>query len=198
MEIAEAIIVEGTADKIKLQSIVSALVVATDGFDLFQNNEKMEYIKKLAKKCGIVVLTDSDRAGFLIRSHIKSCVAEGVVRHAYVPSIFGKERRKRKPSKEGLLGVEGMEAEVIINALKSAGCKFDGNNNEVPSVKRVTKVDFFEDGLSGAPNSAQNRKRLACEMALPVRISANALIDAINTLFGYDEYKVLVKKVVKP
>lgn len=198
MRVSEAIIVEGTNDKIKIQSLVDALVVTTDGFDLFRNREKMEYIKKLAQKTGIVVFTDSDRAGFLIRSYIKSCVTEGVVKHAYTPSIEGKERRKRSPSREGLLGVEGMDREVIINALKGAGCVFDGDDLKSPGTRKITKADFFEDGLCGGKNSTENRRRLARALSLPGRISANALLDALNTLVSYDEYKQLIKKVVKP
>lgn len=187
MKIKEAIIVEGIYDKIKLDSIIDAVVVTTDGFRIFKDKEKREYIKKLAQKRGIVLFTDPDRAGFLIRNHLKGLLSEGEIKQAFIPDIAGKEKRKQKASKEGLLGVEGVDKEEIINALRSAGCTIDGESLPRPE-KKVDMTDFYRDGFSGRDDSRERRNCLARRLGLPVRISSHALIDAINVLYGYQEY----------
>ena len=142
MVINEAIIVEGTYDKIKLGEAVEANIVTTDGFDIIHNKEKLAYVKALAKSCGIVIFTDSDKAGFRIRNYLKGQITEGRVLHAYAPDVQGRERRKHKSSKDGLLGVEGMSAEVVKNALLAAGCNTLGLKPERP----ITKFDLFTAG----------------------------------------------------
>ncbi|MBO4896986.1 MAG: DUF4093 domain-containing protein [Clostridia bacterium] len=188
MKISQAIIVEGTYDKIKLSGVVDALIVTTDGFDIINNKEKLSYIKTLAKTCGIVILTDSDRAGFLIRNHIKGAVSEGQVLNAYIPDVKGKEHRKRKPSKEGFLGVEGLTDEIIKNALISAGCTEDK-----PKSAGITKTDLYEDGLLGGNDSRNKRIEISEKLGLPGRLSANAFLDALNRLLSYDKYKEITR-----
>ncbi len=189
IKISQAIIVEGTYDKIKLSSIVDATVVKCDGFDIFQNREKQEYIKKLAAERGIIILTDSDRAGFLIRNFIKGFVHEGEVLQAFIPDVLGKEKRKKKPSKEGMLGVEGISPEIILSALQNAGAKSD------KEYKKVTATHFYEDGLSGGENSAALRRRVAEKIGAPKRISAKELLSAINALGGYEKYLKILEEI---
>ena len=193
MTIKETIIVEGTYDKIKLASIVDANIVTTNGFDILNNEEKLNYIQKLAKTCGIVIFTDSDSAGFRIRSYLKGTIKEGRVLHAYAPDITGKERRKRKASAEGLLGIEGLDAKVIVNALAAAGC---GNDAGKP-LRPITKLDLFEAGLAGGKDSAQKRRAFAAELGLPSRISSNSLVGALNSLMSYEDFSEKVKNNYK-
>jgi len=183
-KIKQSIIVEGTYDKIKLSSIFDTNIVTTDGFDVFKNREKQEYIKKLAENSGIIILTDSDRAGFLIRNFLKNIVKKGEVFHAYIPDVEGKERRKSKPSKEGFLGVEGIADDVLINAVKNAG-GIEGENKIIP----VTSVHLYEDGFIGGEESREKRKKLAKKLGVPGRISSKALVNAINALGGYEVYE---------
>lgn len=190
MKIHEAIIVEGKYDKIKLREIVDANIVTTDGFDIIHNKEKLAYVKKLAETCGIVILTDSDGAGFRIRNYLKGQIKCGRILHAYIPDIAGKERRKAKPSKEGLLGVEGINAGIVIKALLSAGC----NTLQEHSSKRlITKLDLYEVGLAGGKESAEKRRILAAEFGLPSRLSAKSLADALNSFISYEEFMKFYK-----
>ena len=192
MKISEAIIVEGIYDKIKLASCVDAFIVTTDGFDIINNKEKLDYIRKLAVKCGIVILTDSDRAGFLIRNYIKSSVNVGKVLNAFIPDIEGKEKRKRKSSKEGFLGVEGISSEIILGSLKAAGCSVDGKPMSKSDFLKA--VDLYSDGLTGGKQSSHMRKYIAKEMGLPARISSKELLNAINLFLDYNGYEELVKR----
>ncbi len=194
LKIKEAIIVEGTYDKIKLSGIVDATIVTTDGFDIYKNPKKAELIKQLAEKNGIVILTDSDRAGFQIRNYVKNIAGKGIVKHAYIPDIKGKEKRKDKPSKEGFLGVEGVSDEAIIRALADCGCT-DAKTDATEKTRPITKKDLFADGLSGNADSALLRKKLTRKLKLPDRISANMLLDVLNQLYSYEEYKDLVSKL---
>lgn len=191
MRIKQAVVVEGTYDKIKLSEALNAMVITTDGFDIMHNTEKLDYIRKLAKTCGIVVLTDSDRAGFMIRNFIKGAVPEGEVLHAFVPDLKGKEKRKKKPSREGLLGVEGMSADIIREALIKAGCREDSGKNK----EKITKTDFFENGLIGGDYSREKRDCLAKMLGLPKRISANGLLEAVNRFLSREEYKKTVTEL---
>lgn len=196
-KIKEAIVVEGKYDKNKLAQIVDAAIFETSGFGLFKDAEKRALLKKIAATRGIIVLTDSDSAGFVIRNHLRGILPKENVIHAYIPQIAGKEKRKSSPSKEGILGVEGIDDDTIINALKRAGATFvDGIETETSS-RKVTKTDFFEDGLSGSDYSSKLRKRLLKELAFPEYMTANALLEAINILLTYDEYKKLVDKMKK-
>lgn len=190
IKVDKVIIVEGKYDKIKLSSIVDAVIIETDGFGIFKDKDKQRLIRKLAQTKGIVVLTDSDSAGFKIRSFISSIVPPDCIVNAYIPDIFGKEKRKDAPSKEGKLGVEGVNTEVISAALNKVGIGYE--KTEDVQRKCVTNLDFFQDGLSGTENSKQNRRKLLAYLELPERMSAKGLLDVINLFFTYDEYKQAV------
>lgn len=199
IKLKEAIIVEGKYDKIKLSSIVDGLIITTDGFGIFKDREKRELIRLLAKKRGIIILTDSDSAGFLIRSHIKGFVTEGEIKNVFVPDIFGKEKRKTAPSKEGKLGVEGISREILESTLEKAGVINRQEQNEglsdQPKQRQVTKTDLFEDGLSGKADSKAKRTLLLSQLDLPERMSTNTLLEAINALYSYEEYKQALSRI---
>ena len=198
LKIKEALIVEGNYDKIKLDSIVDTLIVTTDGFRIFSNKQKIDFIRTLAQKTGIIVLTDSDRAGFIIRNYVKQGIKESNIKHAYIPDIFGKEKRKASPSKEGKLGVEGIDKQIIIDALITAGATVLGENDyapQKPQTHQITKLDLYNDGFSGTPDSAQKRRALLKLLNLPERISSNMLVGALNSLLSYEEYKQTLKKL---
>lgn len=195
-KIKEAVIVEGNYDKIKLSSFLDGIILTTHGFAVFTNPDFAETIRELSKKCGIVILTDSDSAGMKIRNFVKEVAKDGVVRHAYVPDIKGKERRKRHASAEGLLGVEGMSEEIIIAALKSAGCEID-NAKQSSKDSNITKADLFAMGLSGGANSAKLREALSKELNIPARISANMLLDVLNRLVTYEELVEIVQRIAE-
>lgn len=188
LHIKETIVVEGKFDKERLKGITDAPIICTGGFSLYNNKNIISSIRKMAEKTGIIVLTDSDSAGFRIRNYIKQCVGKrGVVKHAYIPSVEGKERRKRVPGKEGLIGVEGMTEEDLLKILETV-VTVEEVLKDADS-KPITKAMFFEDGLSGKDDSLQKRRQLAKVLGLPVRISANAMLDLLNSAIGYDEYK---------
>lgn len=194
ISVREVIVVEGRYDKNTLSQVVDATIMQTDGFGLFSDREKLGLLRALAKKRGIIVLTDSDSAGFLIRNHIKSAVSEGVVLHAYIPDIAGRERRKKSASKEGLLGVEGMRPEVIIEALRRAGATFGDNDGAVLQHKTITKADFYTLGLAGADSGAR-RAALKKKLGLPLRLTANGLLDVINVMYDRDEFIKLAENL---
>ena len=191
MKIKEVIIVEGKYDKIKLDSMLDATVIATDGFRLFKDKEKKELIKMYAQKYGIVILTDSDSAGFLIRNHLKGWVDTKYIKNAYIPEISGKEKRKEKAGKEGLLGVEGMTKEVILDALKKAGC----SETEGQVLTPVTKTDLFLAGLSGSANSDSKRKEFMKKASFPSKLSANAFLEAVNSFLGKEKFLEIIKEL---
>lgn len=178
MRVKETIIVEGEHDKKKLLSFLDADVLVTGGFQIFKDKEMQALIKKLSEKDGVVILTDSDRAGFIIRNFIKN-IAPNVM-HAYIPEIKGKERRKKEPGKEGLLGVEGIEKEIIINSLLSAGATID--EKTIESKKKYTKLDLYKLGLVGKEESRIKRREFLLKNGLPQKISANMLLEIINIL----------------
>lgn len=186
-KIKEAIIVEGTYDKIKLSSFIDGVIFVTGGFSVISNKKRMETIKTLAEDMGIVILTDSDTAGFKIRNYIKQSVSPHFVKHAYIPEIKGKEKRKTQPGKEGLLGVEGISQEIIIKALKEAGCEIDGQAKHINSSRPITKADLYILGLSGDKNSTKKRQTLSYALGMPSKISSNMLISVLNRLMTYDE-----------
>ena len=188
----QAIIVEGKYDKIKLGQIFDAVIVATEGFGIFKDEQKLNYLRLLAKTCGIIVFTDPDGAGLVIRNHIKSTVQEGTVYHAYVPDIPGKEKRKRVPGKAGLLGVEGVPDQLIIDAILSCGVQEGQGKGD-----QITKTDLFELGLSGGSGSSRLRKALAARLNLPSNISSNGLLDAINLLCTKAELEALVDELTE-
>lgn len=189
ISLRQCVIVEGKYDKQKLNRLVDATILTTDGFRIFRDREKRLLIRKLAEKNGVIILTDSDSAGFLIRRHIKSFVPADQIINVYIPEILGKERRKPFPSKEGLLGVEGMEDTVLLQALERAGitcCQ------TVPGPK-LTKLDLYQDGLSGGPDSCALRQRLLKKIGLPHYITANSLLALLNASMAPEEYRALMK-----
>ncbi len=185
--IKEAIIVEGTYDQIKLSGFLDAVIIKTNGFTIFKDEKKLETIKTLAKKTGIVILTDSDSAGFKIRNFIKQSISNGTVKHAYIPDICGKEKRKTEPSKEGLLGVEGVNDNIILDALKVAGCEIDGETINPENTRIIKKTDLYLLGLSGGENSTKKRNALCTALGLPSKISANMLVSVLNKLMSYEQ-----------
>lgn len=193
LHINGAVIVEGKYDKARIKNIVDCPVIVTNGFGIFSDKETQQLIRKYAQSGIIVILTDSDSAGFKIRGYIKGLVPELRIRHAYIPDVYGKERRKANPSAEGKLGVEGVSDDVIIRALKAClGADDVGNGS--PS-RRITKLDLFEDGFSGGRNSSRKRAELIARLNLPQRLPPNSLLDALNSIVGYDEYKALAAEI---
>lgn len=191
-KIREVIIVEGRYDKNTVSQAVDAVIIETNGFGIFSNKEKETLIRKLADKRGIIVFTDSDGAGFVIRNHLKGMLPKGTVKHAYIPDIYGKEKRKSSPSKEGKLGVEGMDKNIIVNALIRAGATFEDEHATAVNSEPITKADFYELGLSGKPGSEEMRRATAKKLSLPERISANALLDVVNALYSREEFIDLI------
>ena len=189
-KISLPIIVEGRYDKSALSGFIEGTVITTDGFSVFNNKEKQALIRRVAKD-GIIVLTDSDGGGKQIRAFLAGIIPKDKIHNLYIPQIEGKESRKRKASKAGTLGVEGMEKDVLLRLLEPFA---EGAVSE-KSNKKITKVDFFADKLTGCDNASENRARL-CEMCeLPNDMTPNALLEAMNLLYGYDRYKELVGKI---
>ena len=197
IKIKEVIVVEGRYDKNKLAQIVDTTIIETSGFGIFNNSEKRALLKKLCESRGVVILTDSDGAGFVIRNHLRGILPKEKVVHAYIPQIEGKEKRKTQVSKEGLLGVEGVSDEVIIDALKRSGVTFLDSFNENTDKKLITKTDFYDDGLSGKPYSSKLRIAILSECDLPKQMTANAMLEALNILLTYEDYKKLARKMKK-
>lgn len=187
----QAVIVEGKYDKITLENILDATIITTNGFNVFKNDEKRKLIRLLAQKCGIVVITDSDSGGAIIRSHLKQICPEGSITNVYVPQILGKEKRKLTPSKEGFLGVEGLDKQTLIDALARSG--ITGEECPIKKGKTITKSTMYDLGLSGSNNSAQMRKSLARYLDLPIDLSANAFLDCVNAVFEFDDFLKAVK-----
>ena len=192
--VKEVIVVEGRYDKNTLSQIFDAVIVETSGFGVFNNKEKLALLRRLAEVRGLVVLTDSDGAGFVIRNFLKGAIDPALVKQAYIPDIAGRERRKRAPSKEGKLGVEGMKPEVLIEALRRAGATLGG---EEPARRAggITKATLYELGLSGGPGSAEKRRALLKELDLPEKLSANALLDVLNALYTEAELREITGSV---
>ena len=193
LKIREAIVVEGRYDKNTLAQIVDAPILETKGFGLFKDPKQLELLRSVAKKRGLIVLTDSDGAGFVIRNHIKSAIPAKYLKHAYIPDVAGKEKRKAAPGKEGKLGVEGMSPEVLLAALKNAGATIEGESMAQEN-DRITKQDFVEFGLSGGLNASERRKRLQNRLHLPEHMSANALLQALNLLLSREELGEIVRE----
>lgn len=186
ISVKEVIIVEGRYDVNTLSQIVDATIVETGGFAIFKDREKQEMLRSLARRRGLIILTDSDGAGFVIRNFIQGIVEPKYIKNAYIPDIFGKERRKTSPSKEGKLGVEGMCPEHIINALRTAGATVD-DTVAMPQYLPISKADLYKLGLSGGEGSAQKRKILQKKLGLPEHLSSNALIKVLNIISSRDE-----------
>ena len=182
-KIREVIVVEGRYDKNALLQVVDATVVETGGFGVFNDKEKLAFFRRLAESRGLILLTDSDGAGFVIRNYLKGALPKDKIRQAYVPDVYGKERRKSKAGKEGKLGVEGMRPEVLLEALRRCGATFEGVETVTPA-PAITKADMMEKGLVG-PNSEQKRKELLQKLQLPGHMTANTLLEALNLLYEW-------------
>ena len=193
VKIREAIVVEGRYDKNVLSQIVDAPIFETRGFGIFRDRQQLALLRRAAERRGLIVLTDSDGAGFVIRNHLKSAIPARCLKHAYIPQIPGKERRKAAPGREGILGVEGMNPEIILTALKNAGATME--NGESHPDGEITKQDMMELGLSGGKDSASARERLMEELDLPRYMSANALLQALNMLMGLSELRQCMEKL---
>ena len=194
IKIKQAVIVEGKYDKIKLSGIIDAPIIQTDGFGIFKDKELQRMIRKLAEKRGILVLTDSDSAGFKIRSFIGSTVDQKDIIHAYIPDIFGKESRKTEPSQEGKLGVEGVSEKIIMQALANAGVLCEST---AEPERPITKLDLYELGFTGGEGSAQKRAALLRYYSFPSRLSANSLIKVLNCITTYDRFIEDVNHILK-
>ncbi len=185
IRLTQAVVVEGKYDKIKLSSVLDALIIETDGFRIFKDREKLALIKTLAETRGIVIMTDSDSAGFKIRSYIGGSLPSDRIFHAYIPDILGKERRKIKPSSEGKLGVEGVPKTEIIKALERAGVI----TTEAPvRTREITKSDLYEHGLTGGNGSKEKRTELLLKFGLPSRLSTNSMLSVLNAIMTYEEF----------
>ena len=191
VKIKEAIVVEGRYDKNTLSQIVDAPILETSGFGIFKDKAQMTLLRRVAETRGLIVFTDADGAGFVIRNHIKSAVPGKYLKHAYTPDVFGKERRKAAPGKEGKLGVEGMSREIILDALRKAGATIEGEDS-VPE-NQITKQDLMKLGLSGGPNSSELRLKLLKKLNLPERMSPNAMLQALNLLYSLEELTTIVE-----
>lgn len=189
IKIKEAIVVEGKYDKIKLSRLFDTLIIPTNGFDIYKNKTKLNMLRQVAEKNGIIILTDSDSAGFRIRNHIRNCLGDVPVKNAYIPEVEGKEKRKDTPSKEGFLGVEGIDDNVIIEAVMSQTQQVEKSDD------KITKTDFYELGLTGGADSAQKRAMLCKRLGLPVKISANQLISALNNLYTKEEFLEIISSL---
>ncbi len=195
-KIRETIVVEGRYDKNTVLQAVDANVIETNGFGIFTDSEKTKLLKRLAEKRGLIILTDSDSAGFLIRNHLKGTLSGLNIKHAYIPDIKGKERRKTAPSSEGKLGVEGMSKDVIISALRRAGATFDDEaSGDEKAHEPITKTDMYMLGLSGREGSIQKRRQLLKKLDLPERLSPNALLDVLNVLYKKEEFYSLTREL---
>ena len=194
IKIKQAIVVEGRYDKNTLSQVVDAPIFQTDGFGIMHDKQQIALLRQVAEKRGLIVFTDSDGAGFVIRNKLKSCIPGENLIHAYIPDVYGKERRKAAPGKEGKLGVEGMSPQVLIDCLLRAGATVVGE--ETPAqYGQITKQDMMELGLSGAANSSDKRKKLMKILNLPKHMSSNAFLQALNMLYSKEELLQLVDKL---
>ena len=194
LKIKEAIIVEGRYDKIKLKNLVDTTIIETNGFRVFSDKEKQTLIRKIAQTRGILVFTDSDSAGFVIRNFLRGAVDKSKIKHCYIPQITGKEKRKAHGSKEGFLGVEGVSDEVIIDAIRKSGATIIGEESQAQSGE-ITKSDLYRLGLTGRENSEKLRKALLKNLGMPSYLTTNAMLSAINCLYSLEELKNIVENL---
>ena len=194
VKIKEAIVVEGRYDKNTLSQILDAPILETSGFGIFKDKQRLSLLRRIAETRGLIVFTDSDGAGFVIRNHIKSAIPGKYLKHAYIPDIYGKEKRKAAPGREGKLGMEGMTKEVILESLRRAGATIEGEKS-VP-VRQITKQDLMELGLSGTPEASANRLKLLKHLNLPEHMSPNAMLQALNLLYTLEELEGIMKTLL--
>lgn len=195
VKIREAIVVEGRYDKNTLSQIVDAPILETSGFGIMKDKQQLHLLRQVAQTRGIIVFTDSDGAGFVIRNFLKGAIDTKYVKHAYIPDIPGKERRKSAPGKEGKLGVEGMKPEIILDALRRAGATIEGES--ISLKEQITKQDLMDLGLSGGPNSSEKRAKLLKKLDFPQHMSANAMLQALNLLYTMEELAAVVDTLEK-
>ena len=193
LKIREAIVVEGRYDKNTLSQIVDAPILETSGFGIFKDKEQMSLLRRVAERRGLIVFTDSDGAGFVIRNHIKSVITGKYLKHAYIPDVYGKEKRKAAPGKEGKLGVEGLAPQILIESLRRAGATIEGEDS--PGNKGITKQDLMALGLSGGANAGAKRLQLLKKLGLPERMSTNAMLQALNLLCSPEELKAILEQM---
>ena len=186
--VREVIVVEGRYDKNALRQVVDAAVVETGGFGVFSDRERLALLRRLAAERGLILLTDSDGAGFVIRNFLKGAIPKSQLKQAYIPDVYGKERRKAAPGKEGKLGVEGMPPAVLLEALERAGAVFEDGGASEEARRPVTKADFYALGLTGGPDSGAKRAALLQKLGLPERMTANGLLEAVNILYTREEF----------
>lgn len=198
LKLRQAIVVEGKYDQNTLRQLVDTAIFTTNGFTGMKDPALLRLLQKAAQTTGLVILTDSDGAGFLIRNTLKSALPETGVLHAYIPDLPGKEKRKTAPGKEGLLGVEGMTPEILLKALRDAGAEFADGSTPPPAREPITKQDLFALGLSGGPESAKKRAALLKALSLPAHMSANALLQALNVLFSREEFFTQARRLLEP
>ena len=194
VKIKEAIVVEGRYDKNTLSQILDAPILETSGFGIFKDKQQMALLRRIAETRGLIVFTDSDGAGFVIRNHIKSAIPGKYLKHAYIPDIPGKEKRKAAPGKEGKLGVEGMSREIILEALRRAGATIEGET-EKRTAGAITKADLMDLGLAGIPGSEEKRKKLMKRLDLPEHMSPNAMLQTLNLLYSLEELTSMMKEL---
>ena len=197
-KLRQAIVVEGKYDQNTLRQIVDTAIFTTNGFADMKDPALLRLLQQAAQTTGLVILTDSDGAGFLIRNTLKIALPETGVLHAYIPDLPGKEKRKAAPGKEGLLGVEGMTPEILLKALRDAGAEFADGSTPPPAREPITKQDLFALGLSGGPESAKKRAALLKALSLPAHMSANALLQALNVLFSREEFFTQARRLLEP
>lgn len=198
LKLRQAIVVEGKYDQNTLRQLVDTAIFTTNGFTGMKDPALLRLLRQAAQTTGLVILTDSDGAGFLIRNTLKSALPETGVLHAYIPDLPGKEKRKAAPGKEGLLGVEGMTPEILLKALRNAGAEFADGSTPPPAREPITKQDLFALGLSGGPESAKKRAALLKALNLPAHMSANALLQALNVLFSREEFFTQARRLLEP
>ena len=198
LKLRQAIVVEGKYDQNTLRQLVDTAIFTTNGFTGMKDPALLRLLQKAAQTTGLVILTDSDGAGFLIRNTLKSALPETGVLHAYIPDLPGREKRKAAPGKEGLLGVEGMTPEILLKALRNAGAEFADGSTPPPAREPITKQDLFALGLSGGPESAKKRAALLKALSLPAHMSANALLQALNVLFSREEFFTQARRLLEP
>ena len=193
IRLRQAVIVEGKYDKIKLSGLLDALILTTDGFGIFKDKEKLAFLRRLAETNGLIVLTDSDSAGFLIRNFLQSSIPPAQLTHVYIPDLYGKEKRKRTPGAEGKLGVEGVSEQVLLEAFRRAGVT--ASTGEAPKREPLTTADLFELGLCGTPNSAQKRRLLLQKLALPEHLSTSALLRVLNDYVAREAFLMALEEL---
>lgn len=193
LKIREAIVVEGRYDKNTLSQIVDAPILETSGFGIFKDKEQMSLLRRVAQRRGLIIFTDSDGAGFVIRNHIKSVIPGKYLKHAYIPDVYGKEKRKSSPGKEGKLGVEGISPKILLDALRRSGATIEGEVS-LPN-QGISKQDLMERGLSGGAKASERRLLLKRKLGLPERMSANAMLQALNLLLSLEELDAILNEI---